>query len=257
MKTLIIEDEELSVRKLKGLLHDIDPEMEVVADLDSIESTVEWLNNHAAPDIIFMDIELVDGQSFAIFEQTQVRSPVIFITSYDEYAIQAFTVNSVAYLLKPVEKEDIIAAFDKFRQLKEFYSTKAPGFSINSLVEELKARLQPRNYRTRFLVKYGTKLLTVNTPEIAYFFSEGRVSFFRTYDDKKMAVDYTLEELEQMLDPSVYFRVNRSHLIGIKSIQKIDEYFGQRLMLQVKPPSKEPVIISREKVAAFKSWMGK
>ncbi|ULQ58309.1 LytTR family DNA-binding domain-containing protein [Flavihumibacter rivuli] len=257
MKLLIVEDEELAVRKLRGLLKEVDPEMEILADLDSIESTVDWLQHNRQPDIILMDIELVDGQSFEIFERTPIKCPVIFITSYDEYAIQAFTVNSVAYLLKPIEKEDLVAAFGKFNLLKEYYSTAAPGFSINNLVEELQARLQPKSYRKRFLTKYTNKLLTVETHEIAYFFIEARINFFRTYDNRKIAIDYTLEELEQMLDPQEFFRINRSYLISLKSIQKIDDYFGQRLILQLNPTVSEQVIISREKVSAFKTWMGK
>jgi len=257
MKVLIVEDEELGVKKLRGLLHEVNTDIQIVADTDSIESSVEWLKANPAPDIIFMDIELVDGQSFEIFERTEVKSPVIFITSYDEYAIQAFTVNSVAYLLKPIEKEDIVAAFDKFRQVKEFYSTNAPGFSIDNLVEELQARMQPKTYRKRFLTKYSNKLISVETHEIAYFFTDSRVNFFRTYDNRRIAVDYSIEELEQMLDPSEYFRINRSYLVALKSVQKMDDYFGQRLILQLKPAAGEQVIISRERVSAFKTWMGK
>lgn len=257
MKVLIVEDEELAVKRLRGLLQEVDPDIEVVADVDSIEATVEWLKTNQSPDIILMDIELVDGQSFEVFERTDVKSPVIFITSYDEYAIQAFTVNSVAYLLKPIEKEDIVAALDKYRQVKEFYSTNAPGFSINNLVEELLARMQPKTYRKRFLIKYTNKLLAVETHEIAYFFTEARVNFFRTYDNRKITVDYTLEELERMLDPVEFFRINRSYFISLKSVQKIDDYFGQRLVLQLKPAASEQIIISREKVSAFKTWLGK
>jgi two-component system response regulator LytT len=257
MKILIVEDEELAVKKLRGLLHEVNADIQIMADTDSIESSVEWLKVNPAPDIIFMDIELVDGQSFEIFERTEVKSPVIFITSYDEYAIQAFTVNSVAYLLKPIEKEDIVAAFDKFWQVKEFYSTNTPGFSINNLVEELQARMQPKAYRKRFLTKYSNKLISVETHEIAYFFTDSRVNFFRTYDNRRIAVDYSIEELEQMLDPSEYFRINRSYLVALKSVQKMDDYFGQRLILQLKPAAGEQVIISRERVSAFKTWMGK
>lgn len=257
MRVVIVEDEELAVRKLKRLLEEVRPDAEVIADLDSVEATVDWLATNESPDIILMDIELVDGQSFEIFEKTKVPCPVIFITSYDEYAIQAFTVNSVSYLLKPVEKEDLMAALDKYEQIKEFYSTQAPGFSIHNLVEELQIRLKPKSFKQRFLVKYGNKLSTVDTSSIAYFFAEERFTFFKTYDNKKMLVDYTLEELQQQLDPSEFFMVNRSYLVAIKAIQKIDDYFGQRLILQLKPEADEQVIISRGKVTPFKNWMGK
>ena len=257
MKVLIVEDEELAVRKLKRLLAEARPDAVVIADLDSVASTVDWLTQNSSPDIILMDIELVDGQSFEIFEKIKVPCPVIFITSYDEYAIQAFTVNSVSYLLKPVEREDLIAALDKYEQIKEFYSTNSPGFSIHNLVEELQIRLKPKSYKQRFLVKYGNKLSTVESSNIAYFFAEERFTFFKTFDNKKMLVDYTLEELQQQLDPADFFMVNRSYLVSVKSIQKIDDYFGQRLILQLRPEADEQVIISRGKVTPFKNWMGK
>jgi DNA-binding LytR/AlgR family response regulator len=257
MNVLIIEDEELAVKKIRGMLKEVRPDAEVLADLDSIESAVDWFNSNPAPDLILMDIELVDGQSFEIFDRVHITSPVVFVTSYDEYAIQAFKVNSVAYLLKPIEKEDLLAAFDKFGRVKEFFSTSAPGFSISKLVEELQVRLQPKAYRKRFLTKYSNKLIAVETHEIAYFFTESRVNYFRTFDNRKVTVDYTLEELEQMLDPEEFFRINRSYFISLRSVLKIDDYFGQRLILQLKPSASEQVIISREKVTNFKSWMGK
>lgn len=257
MRILIVEDEELAVKKLRGLLSEVKPDAEILADLDSIDSTVEWLETHPAPDIILMDIELVDGQSFEIFERTEIKCPVIFVTSYDEFAIDAFTVNSVAYLLKPVEKEDLLAAFNKFERIKAFYSTGAPWFSISSLIEELQTRLQPKSYRKRFLTKYANKLAAIETHDIAYFYVQDRICLLRTYDNRRIAIDYTLEELEEMLDPSEYFRINRSYLVAIKSIQKIDDYYGQRLILQLKPQADEQVIISREKVSTFKTWMGK
>lgn len=257
MRIFIVEDEELAVKKLRGLLAEALPDAIIAGEADAIESAVEWLDTNPAPDIILMDIELVDGQSFEIFERTTVTSPVIFITSYDEFAIQAFTVNSVAYLLKPIEKEDLLAAFSKFEQLREFYSTRAPGFSIQNLVEELQARLQPKAYRKRFLVRYGNRLTTIETHEISYFFVEGRVIFLRTHDNRKVAIDYTVEELEQMLDPNEYFRINRAYIISLKAVQKMSDYFNQRLALELKPAAPEQVIISRERVAAFKNWMGK
>lgn len=257
MKILIVEDEELAVRKLRSLLAETRPDAEVLTDLDSIESTVEYLRNQETPDLILMDIELVDGQSFEIFDRTQVRCPVIFITSYDEYAIQAFSVNSVSYLLKPIEKADLLSAFNKYDQLKEYFSTNAPGFSIDQLIEELQIRLHPRQFRKRFLAKYSNRLMTIETPDIAYFFSEGRMNFFRTFDNKKITIDYSIEDLEKSLDPSDYFRINRSYLISLKSVVRIDEYAGQRLILQLKPAATESIIVSREKVSIFKHWMGK
>ena len=254
MNILIIEDEELAVRRLKGLLREVAPAANIVGDTDSIQTSVEWLQNHPAPDLILMDIELSDGQSFEIFDLTDVTSTIIFTTSYDEYAIKAFKVNSVDYLLKPIEKEDLEAALAKFSQLKKHYGGQ---FNVDNLVKELQEKLQPKSFRKRFLVKQGAKLVSIETQDIAYFYTEGRVNFFRTKDGKKFVVDYTLEELEEMLHPDDFFRVNRSYYISIPSVAKIDDYFGQRLILGLHPVADKEVIVSREKVTEFKKWMGK
>lgn len=255
MDILIIEDEELAVRRLKGLLQEVAPDANIVGDTDSIESSVEWLQNHPVPDLILMDIELSDGQSFEIFDLTEVKSTIIFTTSYDEYAIKAFKVNSADYLLKPIEKEDLQAALNKYSQLKKHYGGNA--VNVDSLVKELQEKLQSKNYRKRFLVKQGVKLVSIEVQDIAYFYTEGRVNFFRTKDGKKFIVDYTLEDLETMLQPDDFFRINRSFYISVSSVAKIDDYFGQRLILALQPSSDKEVIVSRERVTDFKKWMGK
>ncbi|WP_300596439.1 LytTR family DNA-binding domain-containing protein [Niabella sp.] len=256
MTILIVEDEELAVKKLRSVIAEVIPSAQIAGEADSIAAAVEWLGHHPPPDLILMDIELSDGQSFDIFERTEIRSPVIFTTSYDEYAVQAFKVSSIAYLLKPVEKEDLQEALKKYDELKEFYTTQTNGFSIARFVEMLQSRMQPRDYRQRFLVKYGTRLRSVETKDIAYYFTEERVNYFRTYDNKKFIVDYTLDELEKMIDPHVFFRINRSHLVSVQSVNRIDDYFGQRLALQLNPDGGTS-IVSREKVASFKQWLGK
>ncbi|MGB8190290.1 MAG: LytTR family DNA-binding domain-containing protein [Chitinophagaceae bacterium] len=256
MNILIIEDEELAVKRLKALIEEVMPSATILADIDSIESSVEWLNTHPAPDLLLMDIELSDGQSFDIFDQVVVNSAVIFTTSYDEYAIKAFKVNSVDYLLKPVEKEDLQAALKKYEQLKTHYKSDA-NVMVDRLVKELQQKLQPKEYRKRFLVKQGTRSMSVEIQDISYFYTEGRLNFFKTRDNKKFIVDYTLEEVEAMLEPGEFFRVNRSFYISISSVAKIDDYFGQRLILALEPSSEKDVVVSREKVAEFKNWMGK
>lgn len=254
MKILIVEDEELAVRKLQKTLGAVAPESKVVGITDSIKSSVEWLQNNPAPDLILMDIELADGQSFAIFNLTDVKSPVIFTTSYDEYALKAFKVNSIDYLLKPVQKEDLEAALKKFHALKQ----QAPApVDLEVLVKELQVKLQPREYRKRFLVKNGQKLVSVDTGDIAYFYSDGRLNFFKTADNKKLIIDYTMDELEDMLDPGQFFRISRSFFVSIDSIEKIDDYFGNRLILQLRPTVDKEALVSREKVSDFKKWMGK
>lgn len=243
----------------------------MIGETDSIKGTVEWLNENPAPDLILMDIELSDGQSFEIFNHAQVKSPVIFVTSYDEYALKAFKVNSVDYLLKPVQKEDLTAALEKYRQLKSVYTEKqgssatpatpaaasAPAFNIDDLVKELQQKLNIKEYRKRFLVKHGQKLVSIDIEDIAFFFSDGRLNFFKTNDNRKFVVDYTMDELDEMLDPNKYFRISRSFFVSVDSVVQIHDYFGNRLLLQLKPDIDKEAIVSREKVTDFKKWLGK
>ena len=185
MKILIVEDEDLAVKKLKKTLMSVDETATVVGEADSIKSTVQWLQDNPSPDLILMDIELADGQSFEIFNHVQVKSPVIFITSYDEYALKAFKVNSVDYLLKPVQKEDLHAALDKYKEMKKMYTKESATSQvmIEDLVKELQQKLQTKEFRKRFLVKLGQKLVSVEVEDIAYFFSDGRLNFFKTFDN--------------------------------------------------------------------------
>lgn len=254
MKVLIVEDEELAVKKLRKTLETVDATAEVVGTVDSIKSGVEWLEQNPQPDLILMDIELADGQSFEIFNLTEVKSPVIFTTSYDEYALKAFKVNSVDYLLKPIQKDELQSALEKF---KKTHAAGKADINIDSLVKELQLKLQPKEYRKRFLVKNGQKLVSIEVNDIAYFYSDGRLNFFKTSDNKKFVVDYTMDELEEMLDPERYFRISRSFYVSIASIDKIDDYFGNRLILQLKPAVYKEALVSREKVTDFKKWMGK
>jgi len=254
MKILIIEDEELAVKKLQKTLASTAAGAEVVGTTDSIKSSVEWLQQNPAPDLILMDIELADGQSFEIFNLTEVKSPVIFTTSYDEYALKAFKVNSVDYLLKPVQKEELQAALNKFTKLR---GDNKQDINIQSLVKELQQKLQHKEYRKRFLVKHAQKLVSIEVDDIAYFYSDGRLNFFKTTDNRKFVVDYTMDELEEMLDPEKYFRISRSFYVSINSVAKIDDYFGNRLILGIKPVVDKEALVSREKVTEFKKWLGK
>lgn len=259
MKILIVEDEELAVKKLQKTLSTVDAASDVVGVTDSIKSTVQWLKSNEAPDLILMDIELCDGQSFEVFNLTEVKSPVIFTTSYDEYALKAFKVNSVDYLLKPIQKDDLEAALNKYRQLHPVREKAGPGTGLNidNLLKELQQKLQPKEYRKRFLVKLGQKLVSIEVDEIVYFYSDGRLNFFKTSDNRKFVVDYTMDELESMLDPDEFFRISRSFYVSVNSIDKIDDYFGNRLILGLKPAVDKEVIVSRERVSDFKKWMGK
>ena len=259
MKVLIIEDEELAAKKLQKTLATIEPTAEVVGVTDSIRSSVNWLENNDSPDVILMDIELADGQSFEIFDRTAIKSTVIFTTSYDEYALKAFKVSSVDYLLKPVQKEDLRGALEKFRGMKTLYGNMADRDALNveGLVKQLQEKLQPKEYRKRFLVKHAQKLVSIEVNDIAYFYSDGRLNFFKTNDNKKFVVDYIMDELEDMLDPERYFRISRSFYVSVSSIDQIHDYFGNRLILHLNPAVDKEAIVSREKVTEFKKWMGK
>ncbi len=259
MRVFIIEDEELAQKKLQKTLQSVDATAQVVGVADSIRSSVDWLQSNPAPDLILMDIELADGQSFEIFDKIEVKSTVIFTTSYDEFALKAFKVNSVDYLLKPIQKEDLQAALDKLKNLKAYYGThtESPALNVDSLVKELQQKLQPKDFRKRFLVKHAQKLLSIEIDEIAYFYSDGRLNFFKTFDNKKFVVDYTMDELECMLNPDKYFRISRSFYVSVGCIDQIHDYFGNRLLLHLKPAVDKESIVSREKVSDFKKWMGK
>ena len=257
MNIFIVEDEDLAVRKLQKTLQSIDAGLNVSGTADSIAAAVEWLQANPKPDLILMDIELADGQSFEIFNLTEVKSPVIFTTSYDEYALKAFKVNSVDYLLKPIQKDELEAALTKFRKLKDNFQNEEP--KVSALVKELQIALQgqQKEYRKRFLVKHAQKLMSIEVDRIAYFFSDERLNFFKTWDDKKYIIDYTLDEIEDMLDPSQFFRISRAFMVSIKSIDQIQDYFGNRLKLTLKPDIDKEALVSREKVTAFKEFMGK
>ena len=264
MNILIVEDEDMAAKKLIKTVAIVDPSATVVGVTCSVRETVAWLRANgprqpSAPDLILMDIELADGQSFQIFDEITVNSMVIFTTSYDEYAIKAFKVNSIDYLLKPVQKDELRASFDKFRSLKDRYQPAGADTSltIGNLVKDLQKQLHPKEYRQRFLVQYANRLMSIDARQIAYFFTDNRMNQFRTIDGKKMVVDYSLDELEDMLDPTQFFRVSRSFLVAITSVDHIQNYLGNRLALKLRPAVDKEVIVSREKLTPFKEWMGK
>lgn len=256
MKIFIVEDEELAVKKLHKTLLTIDKDIDVIGTADSIATSVEWLENNPSPDLILMDIELLDGQSFEIFNQFEVKSPVIFTTSYDEYALKAFKVNSIDYLLKPVQKEDLRNALEKYKKMVQ-KPADASVLNMDNLIRELQQKLQPKEFRKRFLVKNAQKLVSVEVEDIAFFYSDGRLNFFKTNDNKKFVVDYTMDELEEMLNPESFFRISRSFYVSIGCVEQIHDYFGNRLMLNLKPPVEKEALVSREKVTDFKKWLGK
>jgi DNA-binding LytR/AlgR family response regulator len=253
MRVLIIEDEPLLAGQLKKMISEMEPAVETVAITHTIAESVRLLQQPPQPELILMDIELADGQSFDIFQQVQIGSSVIFITAYDEYAIKAFRLNGIDYLLKPVNKEELKAALNKFHQVQQRQDISG---SIQALFHEIqKLQQQSRGYRERFLIKSGTKMISVDVQDIAYIISENAFSYLHT-QNQKYIVDYTLDELENMLSPKQYFRANRKCILNSKSVVAIRPWFNQKLIVEVKPATAENIIISREKANRFKSWLG-
>ena len=254
MKVFIIEDEQLGVDRLQKLLLEINPGIQVLGSSESIKSAVTWLKTHEHPDLLFMDIELADGQSFEIFKKVAITCPVIFTTSFDEYALQAFKVNSIDYLLKPVKKQELRESLEKYKEVKQLY-TKDQSININTLIKELKNQSQA--FRSRFLVKQGQRLISVDISDIAYFYVNGRLSFLKTWTNGKFIVEYSLDDLETMVDPLNFMRINRSFIVHIKAVDKVHTYLTGKLKLELKPPVDEEVTVSRENASAFKAFMGK
>jgi two-component system, LytTR family, response regulator len=253
MKVLIVEDEILLAKQLKSLLQELEPELEIDGQTNSIDTTVQWLQQNEEPDLIFMDIELADGQCFDIFSQVIVKCPVIFTTAYDEYALRAFKVNSIDYLLKPINSQELKKALLKWRDL--YIERKQPIVSLEALVKQLKGSVGS-NYRERFLVKQGQKLVSINTTEVAYFFSRHALSFLVTRSNQKFVIDYTLDELEQVISPNQFFRANRQFILAHDMITSVHNWFNGKLKLEIRLPLEEDIIVSREKASIFKEWMG-
>ena len=257
MRIVIVEDEQPAARRLKKMLEELDPEIQILATLDSVESTVRWLQTEEMPDLMFMDIMLADGLSFDIFQQVPVKSPVIFTTSYDEYALQAFKVNSVDYILKPITKEDLERSIQKFQTLKESFASNpvSPAIDVQALAKAIQGQNPGASYKSRFLVKHGQRLLSIPVEQIAFFMAEDKVVFLFTIDNHKYVVDYSLDELENLLDSTMFFRANRQFTIPLHSIDAVHSYFNGKLKVQLKKYEDKEVIVSREKASVFKQWL--
>ena len=252
MKVLIIEDEAPAAERMQRLLMQHDGVV-VVDMLNSIESTVTWLQKNPHPDIMFMDIHLADGLSFEIFKQVAVKCPVIFCTAYDQYALDAFQFNSIDYLLKPVNEDKLARSLDKMRNIRQSFVPATDPLKMTDLVNLLKNR--ETSYKSRFMVKMGAKIKTVKSDNIAYFYSSNKLTLLVTNEGENFPVDYALDELMTILDPALFFHVNRKLIIHIDAAREIHPYFKGRLKLELQPPLEEEVIISSQKTPAFKEWL--
>ena len=251
MNYIIIEDEHLSAERLAGMIHRLFPEFVLVKTLDSVKSAVKWLSNNEHPVLGFFDIQLADGLSFEIFEQVQPKFPVIFTTAFNEYAIKAFKVNSIDYLLKPIDETELKISIQKFKM--------GVGKPVEIENEAIAKTLQmlTNSFKSRFLVKVGEHLRMITIDEIAMFISMEKSTFIRTTNNRDYGIDFTLDQLEGIVDPKLFFRINRKYIISIKSIQDIIAYSNSRHKLRLVVPTDEDVIVSRERVSEFKEWLEK
>ncbi len=251
MNLLIIEDEFHAVKYLSGIIKKVVPNARIVDTLDSVSDAVEWFSNNTAPDLIFMDIQLADGLSFSIFEKVKVPAPVIFTTAFDQYTLQAFKINSVDYLLKPVDEEELKKAVDKFQSIYQ-----QPESTTNdSLLAVLKTFQQKNPHRQRFLVKQGKDLFYIPIKETAYLYSEDGLTFLMDIFNKRHLLNTTLDAVEGELDPNEFFRISRKQIVHIDCVRKIQPHFNHRLVVQTQPSSKVEAIVSRERVKDFKGWL--
>ena len=251
MNTIIIEDENLTAQRLAGMLKKYDLNIEILATLPSVADSVEWLRKNGAPDLVFMDIHLEDDLCFKIFELVPLRSPVIFTTAYDEYMIKAFKVNSIDYLLKPVNLIELIAALDKYKALKEQFAK--PDF--DTLLQYIGQRMP--EYKTRFMITVGNKIRGIETTDTAYFYSDEKITFLVTRDGQHLPIDFSLDKLATLLDPRQFFRINRQYLVGFSAIQTVWTHYKGKLKLELTPKARHDVFVSGDRMTDFKDWMGR
>lgn len=253
LSVLIVEDEPHAQKELKRLLTNSGHDIHVLECIDSVEDAIDWINKNPEPDIMFFDIQLSDGLSFEIFKHIKTKTPIIFTTAFDEYAIQAFKVNSIDYLLKPVKQHELNAALEKFHSLAITEKNETTGLSIKQ-IEKLLEINKPR-FKSRFITKIGDQIKHISINDIAYFKAEDNEVLIITANNKRYFIDYSLEQLNSMLDPDLFFRANRTYILNISSINKISKYFNSRIHLDLNPVTEENVLISRVKVPDFLNWI--
>ena len=249
MNIVIVEDEKLSAEHLSTMLRKIDTDFQIVANFDSVRSTVAAFQQGLQADMMFLDIHLADGNGFDIFKSLQLDIPIIFTTAYHEYAIQAFQVNSVDYLLKPIGMQELKRAVEKFRKYQQAPSNELPKAMADVFQQVSKT------YKTRFLVKSGQHIESIKTEDVLHFITLDSITFLVIDNGKKYPVDYTLDQLEELLAPNLFFRINRKVIIHIKSIEKVNTYFNSRLQISTKLLESDACVVSRDRVQDFKAWL--
>lgn len=254
MKIVIVEDEPFARQELIRLLNKTGRNYSLLATIDSVEDSIEWFEANPHPDLVFLDIQLADGLSFDIFNSIDLRSAVIFTTAYDAYAIKAFKLNSIDYLLKPVKSDALENALSKYDRMKRDLSGEGVMLGEGKL-EKLMQMMGPKNYKNRFLIKIGDQIKSVEATNIAYFKAEDNVVIIVLKDGNKYIIDQTLEQLEEVLDPDSFFRLNRAYIAAIKAILKVSKYFNSRLLIELNPDPEEQVLVSRARVKEFIEWL--
>lgn len=249
IRAVIIEDETLAATRLETLVGKCDKNIAIVARLPSVKAAVKWFGQNPQPDLLFMDIHLEDGLSFAIFDQVDVFAPVIFTTAFDDYTLKAFKVNSIDYLLKPIQLEELAFALEKLKKQKP------AGFYYNEGGELSAENLRRAPLKSRFLVAVGSKIASVPVEEAAYFFSEEKSTFLRTFSGQRYAIDYSLDKVATLLDEATFFKINRQLVIHIQSIQTIHKVSTNRLKISLKPDFGKDVFVSIERYSKFKDWL--
>jgi DNA-binding LytR/AlgR family response regulator len=249
MRVVIIEDEKPAQERLKKLIGEIAPSYQVIAILDSIKSSVNWLENNKHPDLFFMDIQLADGLSFSIFEKVTTSKPIIFCTAYDEYALNAFKHNSIDYLLKPIDAKELENALDKYQNLHATTNT----IDLSEIQKLLQIRSQ--EYKKRFMIKVGDRIKAINVADIAFFWSEQKATYLQTQEKQRSILDYTLDEVQAYLDPIHFFRLNRKYICTLDAIKDVFSYSNSRLKVVLNNCDDTDILVSREKVKKFKEWL--
>ncbi len=250
MKVIIIEDEKPAAEKLQKAILQTGKSIIIEQVLGSVQAATEWLQQHALPDLIFMDIELTDGLSFTILDNVSVTCPIIFTTAFDEYWQEAFEHNGIDYLLKPVKQDKLEAALQKFETLKQFFTANLQQLQL------WRRQAEPGTYKKRFLVKRGMDYVTIKTDEIAYFYATHKLVCMVDAKGQKFILDKSLSDLEKETDPAQFYRLNRKFLVSIQAIKKIKTFPKSKLLIEVDPPINEEIIVSQENVSAFKDWVG-
>lgn len=250
MKIVIIEDELAAASQLKYLLNQLNQNCEILATIETVQEAIKWFTTNENPDLIFSDIQLADGISFEIYEHVKINVPIIFITAFDEYAIRAFKLNSIDYILKPLDTDSLLFAVEKFNN-----QSLVKQETFNELIKQ--QVFSQKIYRKSFLVRYRDKLLPIKSSEFAFFFIENGLVFGQLFDGRKHLLDFKLEDLEKQLDPYEFIRANRQYLLSRESVLEIQPYINSRIMVKTYPVSPYELVISKEKVTSFKKWFEK